>query len=115
MQISLSKFSVFLAGLTSFGLVLGTGYLLYTIFFGGPEPDIIPVPTLANVSVFGPKMRGAAAALVDPKLKISLDATKDLTFLTSPLYLSFTEKPDFIELSKIRGRENPFVPLYVTP
>lgn len=115
MQISLSKFSLFLTGVTSLGLVIGTGYLLYTIFFGGPEPDIVPIPTLANVSVFGPKMRGAAAALVDPKLKISLDNNKDLTFLLSPLYLSFTENPKVIELSKIRGRENPFVPLYAAP
>lgn len=115
MQISLSKFSVFLTGVVSLGLVIGTGYLLYTVFLGGPEPDSSPVPTLASVSVFGPRMRSAALALVDPKSKISLDSAKDLIFLTSPLYLSFTENPDVIGLSKIRGRENPFVPLYVAP
>jgi hypothetical protein len=115
MQISLTKFSMFLTGVVSIGLVVGTGYLLFTIFFGGPEADVVPTPSLANVSVFGPKMRNAAAALVDPKLKISLDSTKDLAFLSSPLFLSFTEQPDVIGLSKIRGRENPFVPLYVAP
>lgn len=115
MQISLSKFSVFLTGIVSVGLVIGTGYLLYTIFLGGPKPDILPIPTLANVGVFGPKMRSAASSLVDPKLKISLNKDKDLTFLTSALFFSFTESPDVIELSKIRGRENPFVPLYAAP
>lgn len=114
MQISLSKFSLFLAGIVSLGLVGATGYLFFTIFFKGPEPEIIPVPSLVNLGIFGPRIRSAAGSFLDPKSKISLDNNKDLKFLTSQLFVSFTEKPDYVDLSKVRGREDPFVP-YVTP
>ncbi len=115
MQISLSKFSLFLTGVVSLGLVLGTGYLLYTIFFTGPEPDQIPVLTIGTASVFGPKLSRATAALVDPGSKVSLDRDKDLKFLSTPLYLSFTVAPEVVGLSDSRGRADPFVPLYVAP
>ena len=115
MQISLSKFSLALAGIASVGLVLATGYLLFNVFFSGPEPDVIPVLTISNAGVFGPKLQKATAAIVDPVSKISLDKDKNLKFVTSALYLSFTDDPEVVPLSKIRGRENPFVPTYVTP
>lgn len=114
MQISLSKFSMFLTGIVSLGLVIGTGYLFFTIFLGGPEPEVAPVLTASHVSTFGPKYQRAAAALVEPKSKISLNKDKNLQFLNSSLYLSFTEKPEVIGLSKSRGRADPFVP-YVAP
>lgn len=115
MQISLEKFSVFLAGIASLALVAGTGYLFFTIFFTGPEPDVVPVLTPANVSSFGPKFQQATAAIIDPSSKISLDKKKNFQFTTSALFLSFTEDPDQVLLSKVRGRENPFVPSYVAP
>lgn len=114
MQISLSKFSMFLAGLVSLGCIMGVGYLLFTIFFTGPVADQAPVLTLANVRDFGPKLQKASAILVDPTSKIALNKNKDLQFLISPLFLSFTENPVQIELSKSRGRPDPFVP-YVAP
>ena len=114
MQISLSKFSLFLAGLSSLGLIVGTGYLFFTIFLGGPEPEVIPTLSLTTVGVFGPKYQKASAALVDPVSKISLNKDKNLQFLKSPLYESFTEEPNVISLTKIRGRADPFVP-YVAP
>lgn len=115
MQISLEKFSLFLTGVASLGLVLGTGYLFFTIFFGGPKPDVLPVLTVSSVGVFGPKLQKATAALVEPTSKIDLDKTKNLQFLNTPLFNSFTKDPDDILISKTRGRENPFVPSYVTP
>ncbi len=115
MQISLEKFSMFLTGIISIALVAGTGYLFYIIFFMGPKPDVVPVLTSSNVSNFGPKFQQATAAIVDPSSKISLDKNKNFKFITSPLYLSFTEDPDKVLLSRVRGRENPFTPLYVAP
>jgi hypothetical protein len=115
MQISLSKFSVVLTGIVSAGLVIGAAYLLFTLFFKGPVPDANPVLTLATVGVFGPKYQRASAALVDPANKISLDKNKNLQFLNSELYQSFTESPFVVQLSESRGRADPFVPLYVAP
>lgn len=115
MQISLEKFSVFLTGIASVGLVLATGYFLYTIFFEGPQPDPSPVLTVASVGVFGPKLQRATAAIVDPGSKIELNKQKNLLFVDSALYASFTEDPEDIMPSKVRGRENPFLPSYATP
>ncbi len=114
MQISLTKFSLFLAGIISIGLVIGSLYFLFTIFFGGPKPDDFPIITVSNIGVFGPRIHKAAAVLVDPDNKVELNKDKNLKFLTSDLYLSFTENPDVIPLSQSRGRPDPFVP-YVAP
>ena len=114
MQISLEKFSLFLTGITSVGLVIGTGYLFFVIFFEGPTPEVSPVLTVASVGVFGPKLQKATAAIVDPNSKIELNKQKNINFTETPLFNSFTVYPDDILLSRIRGRENPFVP-YVAP
>jgi hypothetical protein len=114
MQISLEKFSLFLTGVISLGLVAGTGYLLFTIFFNAPSPDPVPVLTYANVGVLGPKIQKAAAVLVDPQQKVELNKQKNLKFLESDLFKSFTVKPEDVLLSESRGREDPFVP-YVAP
>lgn len=114
MQISLEKFSLFLTGIASAGLVLATGYLFYVVFFQGPQPDTSPVLTVANVGVFGPKLQKATAAIVDPASKIDL-ASKNVAFTDTALFKSFTDNPDDIAPSKVRGRENPFLPSYAAP
>ncbi len=114
MQISLTKFSLILSGVISLGLVAGTGYLLFNFFFMGPEPDAAPVLTSASASILGPKAQKAANALIDPQYKIELNKQKNLQFLESNLFNTFTVTPDDVLLSKSRGREDPFVP-YVAP
>lgn len=114
MQISLQKFSLFLTGIVSVGLIGGTGYLLFTIFFTGPEPDPVPVLTAASASILGPKIQRATSVFVDPASKVELNKQKNLQFLTSELFDSFTVTPDDVLLSESRGRADPFVP-YVAP
>ena len=73
-----------------------------------------PVLTVASVGVFGPKLQKAASSIVEPSAKVELNKDKNLQFLDSALYNSFTIRPDAIPLSKSRGRADPFVP-YVAP
>jgi hypothetical protein len=84
------------------------------LFFDG-EADS-PAPTIATLdpSIFGPKVQDVMSALNSPAKKINLDKKKDLIFINSSLYKSFTDMPKDVPLSDSRGRPDPFVP-YVTP
>ncbi len=114
MQISLTKFSLFIAGAVSIGLLAGTGYLLFNIFFRGPAPSAVPEVSTVSTSILGPKAQKAATVLIDPSFKVELNKQKNLQFLDSALFNSFTVTPDDVNLSESRGREDPFVP-YVAP
>lgn len=114
MQISLEKFSLFLTGVATVGLVIATGYFFYLVFFTGPEPEISPSLSSASVGVFGPNIQEAMKALTASEFKIELDK-KNIAFASSSLFGSFTQKPGDILPSDVRGRENPFVPFYAAP
>jgi hypothetical protein len=114
MQISLSKLLVVVTGVVALGMFGATGYLLYVVFFTGPQPDLTASVETVNAGVFGPKLQKAALSITDPAAKISLNKQKDLFFLDSALYKSFVDLPDVVPLSVSRGRPDPFVP-YVAP
>jgi hypothetical protein len=115
MQISLEKLNIYVTGLVVIGLVIGTLYLFFTIFFNGPKADPVPVLTSSSAGSFGPKLQKAATAIVGPEgAKVELNRQKNLQFLDSALFQSFVDEPVTVPLSKIRGRSDPFVP-YVAP
>ena len=86
---------------------------MFGIFIKAPKASGSTVLTESSVGAYGPKIQQAAAAIVGVSQKIAL-GDKDLGFLKSELYNSFTELPVTVEPTKIRGRENPFIP-YATP
>jgi len=115
MEISLSKLSAVVTGMVIIGMIGFAGYFIFTVFLNGPTPDSINAKlTTSNMANLGPKYQKAAAILVDSPQKVSLDRKKDLQFLDSKLFQSFTVLPTEVLPTKIRGRENPFAP-YVTP
>jgi hypothetical protein len=114
MQISLSKLYAAIAILVGLGLTSYSGYFLYVVFFDGPQPSVAPSLNTLNLGILDPKVQQAVSAIVDPVQKIALNKNKDISFVDSPLYKSFTVKPGDIPLSASRGRPNPFVP-YVAP
>ena len=113
MQINLSKLMGIVTGIITILMIGGSGYFLFSVFFDGPQEETSPTLATLNVSIFGPKIQKAAAALVDPQRKISLKK-KDIAFTESALYQSFTDLPEEVPLSDSRGRPDPFVP-YVAP
>jgi hypothetical protein len=114
MQISLEKFALFMTGVVSVGLFLGVGYFFYVVFFTGPKPDDVPALSVASVASFSPKLQKAAAAIIEPTAKVNLDKNS-LMFMETPIYKSFTDEPAIVATSTVRGRDNPFIPTYVTP
>ena len=114
MQISISKLFLFISGLFAVALVAASGYIIYLIFFTGIEKNLNPTVSTINIAVYGTKIGATAAALADPSKKISLNLDKDLAFIKSDLYKSFSTPLTEIPLSDSRGRANPFVP-YVAP
>ena len=116
MEINISKFLGFLTGLLVVASVIGTGYILYTVFFTGAEVATSPSLDQVSPSLFGPKTSKAAATLVDKTQQIAL-SDKDILFTKGSIYLSFTETPESIPLSDSRGRPDPFLPLdtYAAP
>lgn len=114
MQVNISKLVGGVSGVVGIILVGISLYFMYSIFFGDNEP--LPAPTLStlDVSIFGAKVKLAASALTGASQKISLDKKKDLIFIESKLYKSFTDMPEDVPLSDSRGRPDPFIP-YVAP
>lgn len=113
MDINTSKLLQFVTGALSVLIFLGTLYFCYTIFFQGPQPNPVPTLQTINIGVLGPNTQAAAAVFVDKDKKISF-SKKDIGFLDTPLFQSFTDLPEVVPLSESRGRADPFVP-YVAP
>ncbi len=113
MQISISKFTGFVAGAVGILLVLVYGYFAYNILFSGNEVISAPSASTINTSALGPKMQKAASVLVNASDKIALKQS-DLAFTQSELFKSFTDTPSDVPLSGSRGRPDPFLP-YVAP
>lgn len=114
MQISISKLYIILTGLVVAGMIGYNGYFFYIVFLQGPNPDPSPVISMDNISGLSQKLQKAAASIVDPAQKISLNMKKDLQFLDTPLYQSFKDLPEVVPLTNSRGRADPFTP-YVAP
>lgn len=114
MEISISKLTGIIVSIAVAGVVGYSCYFLYGILFTGPKADGSTVLTSGTVSILGPKLQSAGSAIVDPVTKISLNRQKDLQFLDSALFKSFTDLPVTIPPTNIRGRADPFVP-YVAP
>ena len=118
MEINTSKLLGFLTGLLIILGVLGSGYVLYTVFFTGDEVEVSPSLNSINPNLFGPKTQKAASMLVDKTQQVSLDPVKDISFIKGSLYNSFTDVPEVVPLSTSRGRSDPFLPAddtYVAP
>ena len=111
MQINLSKFVGFLTGVAAVGLLGFFGYFMYLVFFIGQTPDPEPLAANINPSLFGAKTQKAAAFAKDKKIFL---AKTNLSFTESALFKSFTEVPEPVLPTDIRGRDDPFVP-YVAP
>jgi len=115
MEISLSKLLLAVTGIAIICMIGYAGYFIFGVFFNGPSPDPITAKLNSNnILNLSAKYKKAATVLVDSPEKVSLDPKKDLQFLDSKLYHSFTVLPTEVPPSRIRGRENPFAP-YVTP
>lgn len=117
MQISLSKLAAVVTGIIVIGMTGYMLYFLYGIFSSGPQPNLAPVVSTANIGAFGPKMQAAAAAIADPTQKVQL-TKKDLQFVDTDLFKSFTDLPVVVSTTTKRGREDPFLPYvdtYVAP
>ena len=114
MQISLSKLQGVVTAIIVLGIIGYAGYFLFGVFINGPKPNGSSVVSEASLGIYGPKIQKAASSMVDPSQRVAL-SKKDLKFMDTDLYKSFTELPVTVLPTKVRGRENPFIPPYVTP
>lgn len=113
MQISLSKFLGVVTGVVALLMLGWYLYFVYDLFFTGEKVEDSPTVQSINIGILGPKTQKAAAVLVNASDKIALKK-KDIGFIESTLFKSFTDMPDTVPLSDSRGRPDPFIP-YVAP
>ena len=113
MEINISKLIGGVSGIVGVILVSISAYFTYTIFSNGSSSIIEPTAETINASLFGEKIQSAANLAILSKQKIAV-TKKDLIFVESKLYKSFTESPEDVPLSDSRGRPDPFTP-YVAP
>ena len=113
MDINVLKLEKGVALAVCVGVIGFAGYLTYVLFFTGPKPNPNPTITSVNINVFGTKVKTAAKALTDNSQKVLLKE-KDLLFMTTTLYKSFSDLPLDVKPSDSRGRPDPFVP-YASP
>lgn len=113
MQINPSKFMAGITVLLCIAMVGYSFYFLFGLFFLGPKVEDAPTLATVNIAVLGPKVQKAAQAITGSATRVALKK-KDIAFIESALYKSFTDIPDGVPLSDSRGRPDPFVP-YVAP
>lgn len=113
MQISLSKFLGIMVGVLALLMLGWYLYFAYDLFFNGEKVEDVPGLQSINIGAFGPKAQKAAAPLVNAADKIALKK-KDIGFIDSDLFKSFTDIPESVPLSDSRGRPDPFFP-YAAP